>query len=136
MLLVFFLSSRVKLSQTEDYSSALHIWEFAGGNLQQEFVVVICSRNFPQEFSGKICHCCLKWVFCICKQILFCICAQIFFIWKQKVFICEQNFFICKIFSFCYCRGNYGPLYNGLFHKALCHVISLIVFLIWLVFAF
>ena len=105
-LLVFFLSSRVKVFRTEDCStpsSVLHIWEFA---------VAICRRNLPWEFSARIC----RGFFCIYKRILFCICEQILFIWKQTFFICEQNVLICEIFSinsvsFCHCRGSYGPPY-------------------------
>ena len=50
LLLVFFLSSRVKLSHTEDCStpsSVLHIWEFA---------VAICRKNLLQEFAAGICR--------------------------------------------------------------------------------
>ena len=109
-LLVFFLSSRVKLSHTEDCStpsSVLHIWEFA---------VAICRTNLPWLITARICRGDLPWVFCIYKRILFCICEQILFIWRQTFFICVQNFLICEIFfinsvSSCYCRGSYGPLY-------------------------
>ena len=134
LLLVFFLSSRVKLSHTEDSStpsSLLHIWEFAVSicrkNLPQEFAVGICRRNLPWEFAAGICcgyllpefgegicRSYFPWVFCIYKSILFCICEQILFIWRQTFFICVQNFLICQIFfinssSSCYCRGSYGP---------------------------
>ena len=88
-LLVFFLSSRVKVFRTEDCStpsSVLHIREFA---------VAICRRNLPWEFFARIC----RGFFCIYKRILFCICEQILFIWKQTFFICEQNVLICEIFS-------------------------------------
>ena len=121
LLLVFFLSSRVKLSHTEDCSTPsfiLHIWEFAvgicRGNLPWLFAARICRRNLPWEFAAGICRGYLPWVFCIRKRILFCICEQILFIWKQTFFIYEQNFLICEIFFinsvfFCYCRGSYGP---------------------------
>ena len=84
----FFLSSRVKLSCTEDVPHDLLYWIF---------------ENLP-------------WGFCIYKRILFCICEQILFIWRQTFFICVQNFLICEIFfinsaSSCYCRGSYGPPY-------------------------
>ena len=127
LLLVFFLSSRVKLSYTEDYSipsSTLHIWKFAVEiccvNLHwlfavvicreklpqdfavritpQKFAVAICCENLPQEFAVEICHGYLPRVFRIFKQIVFCLCEQILFIWKLVFFICEQNFFICEIF--------------------------------------
>ena len=115
----FFLSSRVKLSHTEDCStrsSVLHIWEFAvgiwRGYLPQEFAVGICRRNLPWLFAVRIC----LGFFCIYKRILFCICEQILFIWRQTFFICVQNLLICEIFfinsaSSCYCRGSYGPPY-------------------------
>ena len=97
LLLVFFLSSRVKLSHKGHYSTLsfiLQIWQFA----------------------ARICRGCLPWVFYIRKRITFCICEQILFIWKQTFFICEQNFLICEVFfinsvSFCYFRGSYGPPY-------------------------
>ena len=134
----FILSSRVKLSHTEDDPHHLLYcifenlpgefaaricrknlpWEFAAGicrgNLPQEFAVGICRRNLPWLFAVRICRGYLPWVFCIRKRILFCIYEQILFIWKQTFFICEQNFLICEIFfinsvSFCYCRDSYGP---------------------------
>ena len=79
LLLAFFLSSRVKLSHTEHYSTpsfALHIREFAAG---------FCRGYFPR-------------VFCICKQILFCLWEKILLIWKLTFFIWEQNIFIGEIF--------------------------------------
>ena len=110
LLLVFFLTSRLKLSHTEECStpsSVLHIWEF---------VVAISRRSSPWEFAAGICRGYLQWVFCIYKRILFCICEQILFIWRQTFFICVQNFLICEIFfinsaSSCYCRDSYGPPY-------------------------
>ena len=110
LLLVFFLSSRVKLSHTEDCSTpscVLHIWEFPVG---------ICGGYLPWGFAAGICRENLPWVFCIYMWILFCIYEQILFIWRQTFCICVQNFLICEIFfinsvSSCYCRGSYGPLY-------------------------
>ena len=125
LLLVFFSSSQVKLSHTEDaphhllYSISENLpWLFAAGicrgYLPREFAAGICRGNLPWLFAARICRRNLPWVFCIRKRILFCICEQILFIWKQTVFIYEQNFLICEIFfinsvSFCYCRGSYGP---------------------------
>ena len=121
LLLVFFLSSRVKLSHTEDSStpsSVLHIWEFAMAicrrNLPWLIAARICRGNLLQVFAVAIFRENLPWIFCIYKQILFCICEQILFIWRQTFFICVQNFLICEIFfinsaSSCYCRGSYGP---------------------------
>ena len=122
LLLVFFLSSRVKLSHTKDCSTSsfiLHIWEFAVGiclrNLPWLFAARICRKNLPWKFAAGICRGYLPWVFCIRKRIIFCMCEQILFMWKQTFFICEQNFLICEIFfinnvSSCHCRGSYGPL--------------------------
>ena len=125
LLLVFFLSSRVKLSCTEDFSTHLLYcifenfpWECTTriclGYLPQKFAVGICRRNLPWLFSAKICLGCLPWVFCILKRISFCMCEQILFKWKQIFLICEQNCLICEIFfinsiSFYFCRGSYGP---------------------------
>ena len=115
LLLVFFFSSRVKLSHTKDSSTSsflLHIWEFAVGICREnlpwlsaagvcrdylpwEFVMAISGSNLPWEFAAGICRGYLPWVFCIHKPILFCICEQILFIWKQTFFICEQTFLIC-----------------------------------------
>ena len=113
MLLVLFLSSRVKLSHTGYTTrfSAIHIREFAGR---------INRGYLPRGFAVGICRSYLPWVFCVCKRILFCICEEILFIWKQTFFICEQNIFICEIFvfdnvSFCYCLGSYGPPYQPRF---------------------
>ena len=94
LLLVLFLSSRVKLSHTEE--ELLH--------------TIFCIAYL------RICHGYLPWVFCIYKRILFCACEQMLFIWRQTFFICVQNFLICEIFfvnsaSSCYCRGSYGPPY-------------------------
>ena len=124
LLLVFFSSSRVKLSHTEAAPHHLLycifgnlLREFAAricrGYLPWEFAVGICRRNLPWLFAVRICCDYLPWVFCIRKPILFCIREQILFIWKQTFFTCEQNFLICEIFfidsvSFCYCRGSYG----------------------------
>ena len=107
----FLLSSRVKLSHTED--APHHLLYCVSENLPRLFASRICRGNLPQEFAVRICRCYLPWVFYIRKRILFCKCEQIFFIWKQTFFICEQNFLICEIFfinsvSFCYCRGIYG----------------------------
>ena len=53
LLLVFFLSSRVKLSYAEDYYHLLHdIFE----NLPWEFAVAICRRILPWEFAAGICR--------------------------------------------------------------------------------
>ena len=139
LLFVFFLSSSVKLSHTEDsftLSSVLHIWEFPAGicrgYLPQEFAAGICRGDLPQEFAVRICRRSLLWVFAtrICRRNLpwlfsvgflyiqgnpfFCISEQILFIWRQTFFIRVQNFLICQIFfinsfSSCYCHGSYGP---------------------------
>ena len=114
LLLVFFLSLRVKLSHTED--APHHFLYCISENLPWEFAASICRENLPWLFTVKICRGYLPCVFCIRKQILFCICEQILFIGKQTFFICEQNFLICEVFfinsvSFYYCRGSYGPPY-------------------------
>ena len=70
----FFLSSRVKLSHTEDtqhhflhYILEYLTWEFAAwicrGYLPREFASGICRRNFPQEFSVGIYRRKLPWLF-------------------------------------------------------------------------
>ena len=133
LLLVFFLSSLVKLSHTEDCSTPSSVLnlprkfaagicscylpeEFATGicrgYLQREFAAGVCRGNLPREFAVPI----LPWVLCIYKRILFCIYEQILFIWRQTFFICVQNFLICEIFfinsvSSCYCHGSYGLPY-------------------------
>ena len=67
LLLVFFSSSRVKLSHTEDsphhllYSIFENLpWEFAAricrGYLPREFAAGICRGNLPQEFAVAICR--------------------------------------------------------------------------------
>ena len=120
LLLVFFLSSLVKLSHTEDAPHHLLYW-ICWGNLPQEFAVAICSENLPWEFAAGVCRGylprefavpILPWVLCIYKRILFCIYEQILFIWRQTFFICVQNFLICDIFfinsvSSCYYHGSY-----------------------------
>ena len=117
MLLVFFLSSRVKLSaQRITPHNLLHyIFE----NLPREFSARICRGYLLQKFAMGVCRGYLPWVFCICKQILFCISEQILLIWKQTFSICEQNLFISEIFFistnsvfFCYRCGSYGPPYK------------------------
>ena len=116
LLLVFFLSSRVKFCCTEDFSTIFCIayLRISRGNAPGEFTLDIYPRNLPWLFSAKICLGCLPWVFCILKRISFCMCEQILFKWKQIFFICEQNCLICEIFfinsiSFYFCRGSYGP---------------------------
>ena len=122
LLFVFFLSSRVKLSHTEDAPHDLVYcifedlsWEFAVAicrrNLPWLFAARNCRGNLPQKFAVAIC----RGFFCIYKRILFCICEQILFTWRQTFFICVQKFLICEIFfinsaSSCYCRGSYWPL--------------------------
>ena len=62
LLLVFCLSSCVKLSYIEDYStpsSTLHVPEFAAGicreNLPWLFAARVGGRNLPQKFAVAIC---------------------------------------------------------------------------------
>ena len=120
LLLVFFLSSLVKLSHTEDCSTPSSVLnlprKFATGicrgYLQREFAAGVCRGYLPREFAVPI----LPWVLCIYKRILFCIYEQILFMWRQTFFICVQTFLICEIFfinsvSSCYCHGSYGLPY-------------------------
>ena len=107
LLLVFFLSSLVKLSHTEDCSTPSSVL-----NLLRKFAAGVCRGYLPREFAVPI----LPWVLCIYKRILFCIYEQILFIWRQTFFICVQTFLICEIFfinsvSSCYCHGSYGLPY-------------------------
>ena len=120
LLLVFFLSSLVKLSHTEDCSTPSSVLNLprklatgiCRGYLQREFAAGVCRGYLPREFAVPI----LAWVLCIYKRILFCIYEQILFIWRQTFFICVQTFLICEIFfinsvSSCYCHGSYGLPY-------------------------
>ena len=110
LLLVFFLSSRVKLSHTEDCSASSSVLnlpqKFASAicscYLPEEFAAEICRGYLPREFAVGICRRSLSWLFAvtICRRYLpwFCIYEQILFIWRQTFFICVQNFLICEIF--------------------------------------
>ena len=108
LLLVFFLSSRMKLSHTEDSftpSSVLHIWEFA---------VAICRKNLPQEFAVGICRRYLLWLFAarICRGSLpwesavaifrgcFVYTSQSFFVYVSKFCLYggKPFYYVCKTF--------------------------------------
>ena len=97
LLLVFFLSSRVKLSHTEDCSTpsfVLHIWEFARGIcrgcLPQEFAVGICRRNLPWELAVAICRGFFVYV------------SKSFFVYVSKSCLCGSRpfLYVSKTFWF------------------------------------
>ena len=117
MLFVFFVSSRVKLSHTEDSPHHLLLY------VLENFAMGICRENLPWLFAARICRGYLPREFAA-RRGFFIFVSKSFFICVSKsclyeskpFFICEKNFFICEIFfinsvSFCYCRGSYGPPY-------------------------
>ena len=99
----FFLSSCVKLSHTEDYSTpsslVLHIREFA---------VVICRENILQEFAVAI------------GRGFFVFVSKSLFVYMINLVSIKGNLFYMRIFSICdiafinsvsicYSRGSYEP---------------------------
>ena len=97
LLLVFFLSSRVKLFHTEDSStpsSVLHIWEFA---------VAICRKKLPQEFAVAICCQNLPWEFAVAIfRGFFVYTSQSFFVYVSKscLYGGKPFLYVCKTFWF------------------------------------
>ena len=97
LVLVFFLTSRLKLSHIEDCStpsSVLHIWEF---------VVAICRRNSPWEFAAGICHGWLPQEFAvgICRG-FFVYISKSFFVYVSKscLYRGKPFLYVCKTFWF------------------------------------
>ena len=110
LLLVFFLSSRVKLFHTEDSStpsSVLHIWEFAVAicrkNLPWGFAAGICRGNLPQVFAVAICCQNLPWEFAVAIfRGFFVYTSQSFFVYVSKscLYGGKPFLYVCKTFWF------------------------------------
>ena len=105
LLLVFFLSSRVKLFHTEDSStpsSVLHIWEFAVAicrkKLPQEFAVGICRRYLLWLFAARICRGNLPWLFSV--GFLYIQVNPFLYMWANLVYMEANLFYMCaKLFD-------------------------------------
>ena len=128
LLLVFFLSSRVKLSYTEDYSNRpLHYifenlpWKFAAwiciGYLPSLFAARSCRRilpwesrrrNLPWLFAVRICRKNLPWKFAtaICRG-FFVFLSKSFFVYVNKSCLYGSKSFLCVSKTFLFVRFFY-----------------------------
>ena len=96
LLFVFFLSSRVKLSHTED--APHHLLNCIFENFPWEFAVAIFRENLPWGFAAGICRENLPSLFAV--GFLYIYANPFLHIWANLVYIETNLLYVCKTFWF------------------------------------